>query len=99
MTLDVKAWRMSRNDKAYTVRVGHAYIDKKGITQIEFDALPIPDKDGRVRVFLEERPERDDDAPRGRREEPRTERRQADTRRAPTPVDDDMDDDLDRIPF
>lgn len=95
MTMDVKAWRMSRNDKAYTVRVGHAYVDKKGNTQIEFDALPIPDKDGRVRVFLEERPDRDDDAPRGRREEPRSERK-ADTRRAPV---DDMDDDADLIPF
>lgn len=89
MTMDVKAWRMSRNDKAYTVRVGQAWTDKKGLTQIEFDALPVPDKDGRVRVFLEERRERDDDAPRRDRGEAKP------SRRAPAPVDD-MDDE---IPF
>lgn len=65
MSMDVKAWRKSANDKNYPIRIGSAWVDKKGVTQIDFDALPIPDKDGRVRAFLEPRAERgaNDDAP------------------------------------
>jgi hypothetical protein len=51
---DVKCWRETRNGKAYTIRIGSAWVDQKGVTQGELDALPIPDKDGRVRFFLEE---------------------------------------------
>jgi hypothetical protein len=56
---EIKAWRMSSNDKAYTVRIGSAWVDKNGITRLAFDALPIPDKDGRVTCFLEVPRERD----------------------------------------
>ena len=56
---DIKAWRKSANDKAYTIRLGSAWTDQKGVLRLAFDALPIPDADGRVQCFLEEPRERD----------------------------------------
>lgn len=56
---EIKAWRKSANDKAYTVRLGSAWVDQKGLIQLDYDALPIPDKDGKVRTFLETPRERD----------------------------------------
>ena len=60
---DIKAWRESSQGKAYTVRIGSAWVDQKGVTRLSFDALPIPDKDGRVQCFLEEQRERSETAP------------------------------------
>jgi hypothetical protein len=51
--MDIKSWRKSANGKAYTVRVGTTWVDNKGVTRLEFDALPIPDERGRVSCFLE----------------------------------------------
>lgn len=56
---EIKAWRKSANDKAYTVRIGSAWTDQKGVLRLAFDALPIPDENGRVQCFLEEPRERD----------------------------------------
>lgn len=61
---DIKCWRESRNGKAYTVRIGSAWTDQKGNQRLSFDALPIPDKDGRVEAFLEEQKPRDEAAAR-----------------------------------
>lgn len=47
---DVMAPRQGR-DKTFWVRVGTAFEGEKGIG-IEFDALPLPDKEGRVSVRL-----------------------------------------------
>jgi hypothetical protein len=57
--MDVKAWRKSRNGKAYTIRIGSTWTDQKGLMRIELDALPLPDAEGRVSMFLEEPRERD----------------------------------------
>lgn len=66
--MDIKAWRKSRNDKAYTVRIGSAWTDNKGTLRLEFDALPLPDSEGRVSAFLEAQREREAPAPRGGRQ-------------------------------
>jgi hypothetical protein len=55
---EIKAWRKSANDKAYTVRLGSAWTDQKGVLRLAFDALPLPDEQGRVSCFLEEPRER-----------------------------------------
>ena len=60
---EIKAWRKSRNDKAYTVRIGSAWTDDKGIIRLDFDASPVVDDKGRVTAFLE--------VPREREEQPR----------------------------
>jgi hypothetical protein len=55
---EIKSWRKSANDKAYTVRLGSAWTDQKGVLRLAFDALPLPDEQGRVACFLEEPRER-----------------------------------------
>lgn len=40
-----------RNDKTFWHRVGTAFENEKGIT-LQFDSLPLPDKEGRVAVML-----------------------------------------------
>jgi hypothetical protein len=57
---EIKAWRKSANDKAYTVRLGSAWTDQKGVLRLAFDALPLPDEQGRVSCFLEVPRERAD---------------------------------------
>jgi hypothetical protein len=47
-----------RGDKTYWVRIGSAFEDEKGISLV-FDALPLPDKDGRCSARLFEPRERD----------------------------------------
>jgi hypothetical protein len=56
--MDIKSWRKSRNGKAYAIRIGSTWTNDKGITYLEFDALPLPDEQGRVACFLEEPRER-----------------------------------------
>jgi len=56
--MDVKSWRKSRNGKAYAIRIGSTWTNDKGVTYLEFDALPLPDEQGRVSCFLEEPRER-----------------------------------------
>lgn len=55
---DVCSPRERKDGKTYWQRVGSAFEGDKGIG-IEFDALPLPDKDGRVSVRLFEPKERD----------------------------------------
>lgn len=64
---EIKAWRKSRNDKAYTVRIGSAWTDDKGVIRLDFDALPITDDKGRVGCFLEVPRERDEQPRQGNR--------------------------------
>lgn len=61
---EIKAWRKSRNDKAYTVRIGSAWTDDKGVIRMDFDASPIADDKGRVTAFLEVPREREEAPPR-----------------------------------
>jgi hypothetical protein len=56
--MDIKSWRKSRNGKAYAIRIGSTWTNDKGVTYLEFDALPLPDEQGRVSCFLEEPRER-----------------------------------------
>jgi hypothetical protein len=51
--MDIKSWRKSRNGKAYAVRIGSTWTNDKGVTYLEFDALPLADDAGRVSCFLE----------------------------------------------
>jgi hypothetical protein len=62
---EIKAWRKSANDKAYTVRLGSAWTDQKGVLRLAFDALPLPDEQGRVSCFLEEPRERTEQGAQG----------------------------------
>jgi hypothetical protein len=55
---DVMSPRERKDGKTYWQRVGTAFEGDKGIG-IEFDALPLPDKEGRVSVRLFEPRERD----------------------------------------
>lgn len=59
---DVKTPRLKRDGSNYWFRVGTAFEDDKGIT-VYLDALPLPDKDGRVVMKLWEPMERDRPAP------------------------------------
>jgi len=58
--MDIKSWRKSRNGKAYAIRIGSTWTNDKGVTYLEFDALPLPDEQGRVSCFLEVPRERAD---------------------------------------
>jgi hypothetical protein len=61
--MDIKSWRKSRNGKAYAIRIGSTWTNDKGVTYLEFDALPLADDQGRVSCFLEEPRERSETAP------------------------------------
>lgn len=63
--MDIKTWRKSRNGKAYAIRIGSTWTNEKGVTYLEFDALPLPDEQGRVSCFLEEPRERAADGAQG----------------------------------
>ena len=52
------------SDKPFWHRVGTAFEGDKGIN-INFDSLPLPDKDGRVSVFLFEPKEKGETAKSG----------------------------------
>jgi hypothetical protein len=55
---DIKSWRKSVNGKAYTIRIGSAWTDQKGVLRLQFDALPVADDKGQVQAFLEAQGER-----------------------------------------
>ena len=63
--MDIKSWRKSRNGKAYAIRIGSTWTNDKGVTYLEFDALPLPDEQGRVSCFLEEPRERTEQGAQG----------------------------------
>lgn len=55
---DIMTPRKGREDKTFWTRIGTAWQGDKGI-QLVFDALPIPDNEGRVVANLFEPRERD----------------------------------------
>lgn len=61
---DICTPRKGRDDKTYWTRIGTAFQGDKGI-QLIFDALPIPDSEGRVVANLFEPRERTDTPRRG----------------------------------
>lgn len=67
---DVMSPRERKDGKTFWIRVGSAFDGDKGIG-IEFDAMPLPDKDGRVSVRLFEPRDRDN-APRQQQRQPAT---------------------------
>lgn len=54
---DICAPRPGKDDKTFWTRIGTAWENEKGI-QLVFDALPLPDKDGRCVASLFEPRER-----------------------------------------
>lgn len=50
--MDVSAPRPKKDGGTYWARVGTAWINDNGNTQIVFDALPLPDAEGRCVVNL-----------------------------------------------
>lgn len=55
---DIMAPRAKKDGGTYWVKIGTAWENEKG-TQLVFDALPLPDKEGRVVANLFEPRERD----------------------------------------
>lgn len=88
---DICTPRKGKDDKTYWTKIGTAWQSDKG-TQLVFDALPIPDSEGRVVANLFEPKPRDD-----RERSAQGDRQQARGRAAPQPeYADDLDD---AIPF
>lgn len=56
---EIKTPRPGRDDKTFWVRIGTAWENEKGI-QLVFDALPIPDAEGRCVANLFEPRDRDE---------------------------------------
>lgn len=77
---DICAPRQGR-DKTFWTRIGTAFENEKGI-QLIFDALPLPDSEGRCVANLFEPKERDAGGGRGQRADTRTP--------APADIDDDV---------
>jgi hypothetical protein len=91
---DLVSPRKGRDDKTRWHKVGAAFPRDKGGYQLVFDALPLPDAEGRVTLMMWEAQERDD--PRGGQS---TQARAADRAQRPAggaPAGADMDDE---IPF
>ena len=53
-----------RKDKTFWIKVGSAFERDKGGFSLVFDALPLPDAEGRVTVLMTEPKEREEGAPR-----------------------------------
>lgn len=56
---DIMAPRKGREDKTFWTRIGTAWQNDKGGIQLVFDALPLPDAEGRCVANLFEPRERD----------------------------------------
>ena len=56
---DICAPRSGKDDKTYWTKIGTAWQKDKGGIQLVFDALPIPDKEGRVVANLFEPKDRE----------------------------------------
>lgn len=65
---DIMTPRKGRDDKTFWTRIGTAWQGDKGI-QLVFDALPIPDSEGRVVANLFEPRERDGGRQQNRQQE------------------------------
>ena len=82
---DLVSPRKGKDDKVRWFKVGAAFPRDKGGFQLVFDALPLPDAEGRVTLMMWEAQDRD-----GQAAQPRT------SSRAAAPVRDDLDDE---VPF
>ncbi len=51
----------ARKDKTFWVKIGAAFVRDKGGFSLQFDALPLPDAEGRVTVMMVEPRERTPD--------------------------------------
>lgn len=60
---DIMAPRKGKDDKTFWTRIGTAWFNDNGGIQLVFDALPIPDSEGRVVANLFD-PKPREDAPR-----------------------------------
>ena len=60
---DLISPRPRANDKTFWQKIGSAWPQENGGFALEFDALPLADKDGRTRVMMWEPRERQDTAP------------------------------------
>lgn len=56
---DLVSPRKGKDDKTRWFKVGAAFPREKGGFQLVFDALPLPDADGRVTLMMWEAQERD----------------------------------------
>jgi hypothetical protein len=90
---DIMTPRAGRDDKTFWTRIGTAWQNDKGGIQLVFDALPIPDKEGRVVANLFE--PRDDRAKSAGNDQADSRQRAGGGWHGAAPVDD-LDDD---IPF
>lgn len=66
---DIMSPRKGRDDKTFWTRIGTAWKNDRGGIQLVFDALPIPDSEGRVVANLFEPRDRSD-APRQTQRQP-----------------------------
>jgi hypothetical protein len=57
---DLISPRARKDGKTFWVRVGAAFPRDKGGFSLQFDALPLPDAEGKVTVLMTEPKERDD---------------------------------------
>lgn len=69
MRFDLLSPRKGKDDKTRWFKIGAAFPRDKGGYSLVFDALPLPDAEGRVQLLMSEAKPRDD-APRGRDEIP-----------------------------
>ena len=69
MRYDLISPRPRKDGKTHWQKVGAAFPRDKGGFSLVFDALPLPDAEGRVSVLMTEPKERDDAPP--RKEAPR----------------------------
>lgn len=84
---DIMAPRPKKDGGTYWIKIGTAWESERG-TQLVFDALPLPDKEGRVVANLYEPRERNDGG---------QQRQQSGGNRRPDPASDhNLDDD---VPF
>lgn len=61
--MDLGQFKQNQNGKWRFVRLGYAKPNPKGGWYLNFDALPLPDSEGRVSVSMKEPQERDQSTP------------------------------------
>jgi hypothetical protein len=88
---DLISPREGKDGKTRWLKIGAAFPRDKGGFSLVLDALPLPDKDGRVSLLMTEPLPKDDDAPRGN-----TRPQIGGDRARQAPARDDIDD---QIPF
>jgi hypothetical protein len=60
MRYDLISPRARKDGKTFWVKVGAGFVRDKGGFSLSFDALPLPDAEGKVTVLMTEPKERDD---------------------------------------